>query len=102
MPLKVILTTRASQELVAFARHIAQDNLDAALRFLDAAEATKDQLALDPELGTAIPTDKYPQLRRWPITGFNHYLYFYESSAEQVIVVRVLHSSRDLPGVLES
>lgn len=101
MPLKVLLTTRASQELVGFAHRMARDNVDAALRFLDAAEATKDQLAQNPELGTACPTEKYPRLRRWTISGFKRYLYFYEASTDRVIVVRVLHSSRDLPEALK-
>jgi len=43
------------RDLVEYAEHISRDNLDAALRFLDAAERTFKFLAANREVGQRFP-----------------------------------------------
>jgi plasmid stabilization system protein ParE len=40
-------------------------------------------------------------LRVWPLPGYTKILAFYEISAADVTVVRVLHGARDLPTTLK-
>jgi plasmid stabilization system protein ParE len=50
---KVLRRSRATQDLLEQALFIANDNLDAAERFLDAAEAAFARLLEMPEIGVA-------------------------------------------------
>jgi len=80
---------------------IAKENVDAALRFYDAAFASFDQLADTPFIGTVKHfANSVLSLRRWFVQGFNHYLIFYRVSTSTVEIVRVLHSSRDIEKAL--
>jgi toxin ParE1/3/4 len=40
-------------------------------------------------------------LRQWRIKSFEKYLIFYLSMEEMLMIVRILHSSRDIDGILE-
>lgn len=40
-------------------------------------------------------------LRRWPIQGFEKHLIFYLVFENTIDIVRVLHSARDIEGILE-
>ena len=83
--------------LVEQADHISRDNLDAALRFLDAAEATFEFLASNREVGQlcAFTNQRTAGMRVWPIEGFRNYLVFYRPTKDGVDIVRVLHGARD-------
>ena len=95
----------AERDLAACAAYIAEDNVDAALRFIDAVEETVEALALSPMLGTATAF-AHPELaglrRRLVHRPFERYLIFYraESVTETVELVRILPGERDLPTVL--
>ncbi len=86
------------RDLVEYADHISRDNLDAALRFLDAAERTFKFLAANREVGQLcrFPQPELAGLRVWPIEGFGNYLVFYQPTDEGVEIWRVLHGARDI------
>ena len=78
------------------AEEAGSDNL--AFRFLDAAEASFEQLAAMPAMGVS---RKYrdPELegiRMWRIVGFDSYLVFYRPTLGGVEIIRVIHGSRDI------
>lgn len=82
---------------------IGTDNLDAALRFLVAAEETFSQLARFPRIGKSkrVKTRILPGIRQFPIKGFEQHLVFYRPIIGGIEIIRVLHSARDLEGVLD-
>jgi len=85
-------------DLVEQADYISHDNLDAALRFLDAAERTFKFLAANNQSGQ-LCNFQQPEtagLRVWPIDGFRNYLVFYRPTDEGVEIWRVLHGARDI------
>jgi toxin ParE1/3/4 len=86
------------RDLVELADHISRDNLDAALRFLDAAERTFNFLAANNQCGQLCDFQQLEiaGLRVWPIEGFRNYLVFYRPTDEGVDIWRVLHGARDI------
>ena len=91
----------AHRDLAEHADYIAKDNPDAALRFLEAAEAAFTCLAALPAIGRR-RRFQHPSLagvRSWPISGFERYVIFYHLTPKGVEVLRVLHSARDLDSI---
>lgn len=94
---RIIKRPAAKQDLIEQADFIAQDNLEAALRFLDAAEKTFDQLARLPRIGKSRKVKSQVfGVRQFPITGFEKYLVFYRQIRGGIEILRVLHGARDL------
>ena len=65
----------AIEDIAGHSSHIAESNLDAALRFLDAIEATVELLCQFPEAGGTVPTAR-PEaegLRAKLLNGFGHF-----------------------------
>jgi toxin ParE1/3/4 len=82
---------------------VDQGKVRTAGRFIDALEKAFDHLSQMPELG-ALGNFRNPGLsgiRVWPLSGFEKILIFYRPSDESLDVIRVLHSSRDIAGILE-
>jgi toxin ParE1/3/4 len=90
-------------DLIEQADYIARDNLDAALRYLDAAEATFRDLAQQPTLGSRCILDspRAAGLLRWRVGGFENYLIFYRPIDNGIEIVRVIHGAWDIEAVLE-
>jgi toxin ParE1/3/4 len=74
---------------------------DVAMEFLEAAEKATLHILAFPESGSPIwqSTAAMKDLRAWPIKGFP-YLAFYFGSAKRPDVIRILHTSRDIPSQL--
>jgi toxin ParE1/3/4 len=99
----ITILPRASRDIDEQFSYLEQSDLDIALRFFDAVRQSIAQLARMPGMGTAydLNNPRLTGLRRWPVKGFNKHLIFYLTDDEQIQVVRLLHSSRDLPTILE-
>ena len=100
--MNVIRQELAQLDLLDHANRIAQENVDAAMRFLDAAESDFDRLSHMPRIG-ARRKAYHPELkglRMLPVTGFQNYLIYYVVQDDSVIVMRVLHGARDLDRIL--
>jgi toxin ParE1/3/4 len=100
---RIIIRPTADAELEEQAAYIAQDSLDAALRFLRAAEATFGKLAETPEIGRlwASGDERLAGVRVWHVKGFENWLIFYRPSGDGIEVLHVFHGARDLPPLLE-
>lgn len=83
---------QAALDILDIWDHIAEDNLDAADRWVDQIDATFELLATQPLLGRARP-ELAADLRSHP---FRRYVIFYLPMKNGVDVVRVLHSARDV------
>jgi toxin ParE1/3/4 len=76
--------------------HIADDNMTAADRWVDELDKAFGTLATQPTMGRARP-ELAPDLRSFP---FGRYVIFYMPRSDGIDVVRVLHSARDIDGLL--
>jgi len=102
MSLPVRVLPQADDDLEEIAVYIAGDSLDAAMRFLDAAQSTISSLFESPHRGALLRTqnERLSGVRWVPVAGFNTYMVFYQSDTE-VRVIRVLHGARDLPSIFD-
>ena len=99
---RIIKRPAAKRDLIEQANFIAQDNLEAALRFLDAAEKTLTQLVRLPRIGKSrkVKSRVFYNVRQFSIAGFEKYLVFYRPMKGGIEVLRVLHGARDLNLIL--
>ena len=97
MSLPVIVTPKARQDVFEIADYIATQSFEAAMRFIDQAEASFERLSQMPKIGTVCPV-KQPEtvgIRVWPVAGFPNHLIFYRPETEHLRIIRVLHGARD-------
>lgn len=100
----LLLLPQAKSDLRETFLYLARNSEARAYAFAAAVEATFEQLAAMPHLGA--PRDfAHAQLRgirQWPVRGFKNYLIFYRPFASRngVEIIRILHATRDLPGML--
>ena len=102
MKLRLLVRPLAKSDLDEQAKYIASDNLEAALRFLDAAEAAFERLRSSPRIGRRreFTRRELSGVRSWPVPGFEKHIVFYRADAGSIEVLRVLHSARDLAAIL--
>jgi toxin ParE1/3/4 len=96
-------STKALIEMEAIAEIIQENSPRAALRFLDAVEATGEDLLAFPELGAVFETDEpdLKDLRICLVSGFEKYLMFYRIRADAIRIERVVYGARDIPKALK-
>jgi len=104
MSAKLIIRPQVYWDLDEIAAYVQKDNPQAAIRFLESAEATFDSLAGMPGMGSPymVRRSKFQDLRCFPVRGFRNYLIFYDRSDTAIEIVRVLHGARNLPAILRS
>jgi toxin ParE1/3/4 len=90
-------------DLDELAAWIQRDSPDAALRFLEQAEATFESLSEMPGIGSPyqVRNTRLQGLRCFAVRGFPNHLVFYLPVAGGIDVIRVLHGARDIPPLLE-
>lgn len=93
--MRLAFTPLAAQDLEAIADYIAADNPARALSFVRELRAQCQRITLNPpgyrlrpELGDGIRSCTH-----------GHYVIFFESDPDVVVIVRILHGARDLPAV---
>ena len=104
MTWRLALKPQADRDITNQFDYIAKDNLEAAIRFYEAAFRTFDVLLTNPHIGPARDF-KDPQLtdvRIWLVKGFDKYLIFYRATDERVEILRVLHAARDIDNILSA
>jgi toxin ParE1/3/4 len=100
---EVIYFRKAQEDIDDITYYIAQDNLEAAVAFFEAVESTCAMLSTMPDIGSArdYRNPRFAGLRMFPVKRYEKYLIFYESSDEELLVVRVLHGARDIAALFE-
>lgn len=100
---RILRRPRAKQDLLEQALFIADDNPNAAERFLDAAEAAFARLLEMPEIGAVkeYRNERLAGLRLWHIPGFERHLIFYRPIEAGIEIVRVLDAARDVAAILD-
>ena len=92
---RVLRRPQADADLLEIALYIAQDEVEASDRFIDAVHEKLDLLATIPEAGRA-RDELAPGLRSFPA---GNYIIFYQPVEGGIDVVRVLHAARDIPSL---
>ena len=94
----------ARRDLISVYRRYAREaGFRVAERFVASAEATFDQLAGMPEIGTRYEHNHpaLADLRFLPLSPpFKRFLVFYRPVADGIEIARVLHGARDLRSIL--
>ena len=100
MTRRILKRASAERDIEESFVYIGEDNVEAALAFLEAVEETLRILSKNPFIGSTREFDdpRTKGLRMWPIHGFDNYEIFYIVE-EEVEIIRVLHSARDLPRI---
>lgn len=96
--MSIIRREDALDGLINLAYYIAQDKIEAAYRFLDAAEEAFRALERMPLTGTKreFKNPALKGIRMWRVKGFPKHLTFYREFKDGVEIIRVLHSARDI------
>lgn len=102
MKWRLALKPQADRDITNHFEYIAKNNLAAAIRFYEAAFRAFDVLLANPHIGPArdFESPQLKDIRIWLVRGFEKYLIFYRATDELVEILRVLHSSRDIDGIL--
>ena len=93
---RVTITAHARRDLKALHSHIAKDNPEAARRVVERLCAKARQLAETPGIGRSRGEDLRPDLFSFPV---GQYVLFYREQPGGIVLVRVVHGSRDLPAL---
>ncbi len=94
-----MLTLRARRELGAALRRIASDTPDAADRLYQAVQQAAHWIGGNPARGAHGPGLADLRYRFWSIPRYR-YLMAYTDVRDPPRIVRIVHTSRDLPQVL--
>jgi len=95
----VRLLSTAEQDLQNLLFFIAADNVPAALAQGDRIEKKLSALSTYPRLGK-VPNDVHLARLDYRVVVVDNYLIFYKISGKTVLVYRIIHGSRDIPGLL--
>ena len=93
--MKVVRLPQALIDLVETADYLAMDDPEVADRFFDQFEATLSDLRRSPKLGVVKMHRAGAEVRMWFVRGFEKSLIFYTESGEEIVILRIIHSSRD-------
>lgn len=96
---------RAELDLIEQASYLLEDaGPETSDRFLEATRRSAAHLTATPHAGRAWKSEdprSDSAIRIWPVEGFPKMLLFYRPEGFGITVIRVLHSSRDLPPLLD-
>jgi toxin ParE1/3/4 len=103
MTKRILITPKASVDIDEHFEYLAQANLEAALRFFDAARQTFAQLARTPGMGRFYGStdEKLYGLRQWAVKGFKNQLVFYFEQDDCIEIIRVLNAVRNIEAILK-
>lgn len=88
----------AVDDIAGHSQWIAENNFDAALRFLDAVEATVELRCQFPDAGGRVPTNRVDAngLRAKLVNGFGSYVVLYFVTNETIDIARVIRGGQEL------
>lgn len=93
--MKIVRMPQALVDLVETAEYIARDDVEVADRFFDAFEQAIEKISKTPKIGSVRKFRDEIDVRMWFVPGFEKSLIFYTESADEIVILRVIHSARD-------
>ncbi len=100
--MKINRSAASVLDIMETAEYIAQDNMEAADRFVDAIDESLELITKSPDIGVIRKVGKAPEMRMWAVKGFPDSLVFYRATSTQINVIRVIHSARDFYRIFEN
>jgi toxin ParE1/3/4 len=98
---RTILRKQVPADLLDIHDYLAKDSPATAIRFLDNARSTLERLATIPGIGSPKEFGRgLKGVRSWPVDGFPNHLVYYKFTDKALIILAILHGSRDLPKIL--
>jgi antitoxin ParD1/3/4/toxin ParE1/3/4 len=97
--MSILFSPASRQDLVDIWDYIARDSVDAADRVLHRISLALMKLAEMPGIGHTRTDVKDTRIRFWSVYS---YLIVYRSEADNLMVLRIVHGSRDLRSLLRS
>lgn len=98
MSLPLLLLPKAKEDIRDQLAYLAEYGEDLVEKLIDALEDTFAHLAQFPQSGK-LRFYYHPRLkniRQWPVKGFRKLLIFYRADDTSLVVIRLLHSARDV------
>ncbi len=104
MKRRIAIREAAKRDLRDFVDFIAEENPQAAIRFLKAAERTFKLLVKLPAIGAsyAAVTPALRKIRCFRVKRFPNCLIFYVPLAHGIEIVRIIHGARDIEAIFDS
>jgi len=101
---QLVFRPRVADDISACTAYIAAESVEAAIRWLDCIDLGCKQLQSHPFLGQLVTSSvaELASFRTWQVPKYENYLIVYTVSDACVEVIRILHTSRDLPKLLDS
>lgn len=99
---KHFYTPQAEEDLNEIVQYILENNIKAALRFVDDVEKTCTELTQMPDMGHIFDTYNLSlkDIRIIRVSKmYSNYLIFYRQTRKGIEVIRILHGARDLPAL---
>jgi toxin ParE1/3/4 len=97
---RIRLRPKARRDLVNEVLCLLEDDPDVAERFQRAVEETANSLLAQPGMGSPSEWGPTADTRFFPVHGFPRHFVFYRPFADGLLIVRILHGSRDLPAIV--
>jgi toxin ParE1/3/4 len=96
---RAVLSQSALRDLLTAAKWIAEDNPSAAQAFRESVSKAAVRIGEHAQLGTSRPDLAGEPYRLLVLAGFP-YLIVYHAERRPPLIVRILHTARDLPEAL--
>lgn len=99
MTARVVILLEASRDIDEQFEYLADRGIDLARRFLSAVRASSQRLAEQPDRGflRGFTHESLRDVRAGMVRGFPRHFIYYRPLPDGIEILRVLHSSRDLP-----
>ena len=99
MKWRLALKPQADRDINNQFEYIAKVNLEAAIRFYEAAFRSFDVLLTNPNIGPSRDFEDpvLKDIRIWLVKGFEKYLIFYLPLPDGIDIILVVHGARDIP-----
>ena len=101
--MRLFIQEAAEQDILRQVEHYAEKGLpEIAQRFSAGVVTSLARLIERPAVGSSrsIANPKLLGLRTWPVKGFENFRIYYLLQAEELVVVRVLHSKQNTEEIL--
>ena len=104
MTRRVILRPQVPDDLQEILLYLEQHSIEVADRFISSAWATLEYLAQMPGMGS--PKDfrstVLKGIRSWAVRGFANYLVFYQTTADAIVILAIVHGARNVRALLKA
>lgn len=95
---RLVQESCAAWDLKEHVEYLTGQNVDVALRFVDAVETAYQRITENPDTGfnSGFASPRLQDVRTLIVPGFPNHLVFFRKQSDEVRVLRVLHASRDI------